>query len=109
MRRMKGIGVLSAIIGMILYRIMSYYYGDSGPKLAAYIAISIFLLCIISLVLMKYFLVAFLLIIIILPEAIIVIGMHFDNILVVITGIVLLLIMIPIMIKVTPYLTKYKK
>jgi hypothetical protein len=106
---MKGIGVLSAVIGMILYKVMSNYYGDSGPKLVMYACVSISLAAIISLVLMKHFLAAFLLSMIGLPVVVMAIGMYFDNVLVGFGGVILLFIMSPIVIKIAPYLAKYKK
>jgi hypothetical protein len=106
---MKGIGVLSAVIGMILYKVMSYYYGDSGPKLVVVVCMSISLSAIMGLVLMKQFAAAIFMFMIGLPVMIGAIGMYFDNLLVMLGGVILLFIILPIAIKIAPHLAKYKK
>jgi len=67
LKNIKGIGVLSTVIGMILYKVMKNYYGESGPELVMYACVSISLVGVMSLVLMKHFLAAFLLSMIGLP------------------------------------------
>jgi hypothetical protein len=107
LKNMKGIGVLAAVIGMILYKVMSYYYGDSGPKLAVVVCVSISLSGIMGLVLMKQFVAAVFMFMIGLPVITGAIGMYFDNALVLFGSIILIFIMIPIAIKIAPHLAKY--
>lgn len=100
MKTRKSIGILSAIVGMILYKIIGSYFGVSGQKLLMYGIVSICLLITIGLALMKQFMAVAFCLTIVLPLVMASIGMYLDNLLLVFGGIVLLIIMIFVVLKI---------
>ena len=109
MKNTKGIGVLSAVIGMILYKVMSNYYGTSGPKLLVYVCVSLSLGAVISLLVMKEFTAAIFVSMLVLPLVVGAIGIYLDSLITVVGSIILLFVMLAIIFKLLPYATNYKK
>ncbi|SHH28541.1 hypothetical protein [Clostridium grantii] len=109
MKNLKNIGILSTIVGMILYNVMGNYFGVSGQKLVMYVGMSICLLILLGLVLMKEFVAAFFSLIIILPVVVMATGMYLDNALVVGVGIILLFILIAVGYKILPNFSNGKR
>ena len=109
MKNIKGIGVLSSVIGMVLYKVMSHYFSASGPKIVVYVCVSLSLGAIISLIVMKEFIAAIFVSMFVLPLVVGAIGMYLDSLIVVSGSIILVFVMLAVIFKLLPYFAKYKK
>ncbi|GEM_PF-498212 len=108
--KVKYVGIMGVFFGIVMNRILTARYGNSGSIILASVALTLVVISmIIIIIIMKKFLEALILLPIVLPGIIMFIGIFIDNLYVGGVGLISLMIALPIMIKVTPKLKdKYR-
>lgn len=105
--KVKYVGIMGVFFGIVMNRILTARYGNSGSIILASVALTLVVISMI--IIMKKFLEALILLPIVLPGIIMFIGIFIDNLYVGGVGLISLMIALPIMIKVTPKLKdKYR-
>jgi len=100
--KMKYIGIVGVFIGFIMSRILTSRYGNDGRVILASIAFIIIVISVISLVIMKKYIIVLLALSIVFPCIVVFLGIIVDNVYIVGVGLILISIAIPIMIKIIP-------
>ncbi len=107
--KVKYVGIMGVFFGIVMNRILTARYGNSGSIILASVALTLVVISMIIIIIMKKFLEALILLPIVLPGIIMFIGIFIDNLYVGGVGLISLMIALPIMIKVTPKLKdKYR-
>ncbi|WP_346876382.1 hypothetical protein [Clostridium sp. UBA5712] len=107
--KVKYVGIMGVFFGIVINRILTARYGNSGSIILASVALTLVVISMIIIIIMKKFLEALILLPIVLPGIIMFIGIFIDNLYVGGVGLISLMIALPIMIKVTPKLKdKYR-
>lgn len=107
--KVKYVGIMGVFFGIVMNRILTAIYGNSGSIILASVALTLVVISMIIIIIMKKFLEALILLPIVLPGIIMFIGIFIDNLYVGGVGLISLMIALPIMIKVTPKLKdKYR-
>ena len=107
--KMKYIGIVGVVFGFVMSKILRVRYGDSGSVILASVAFTIIVISVISLVIMKKYIIVLLTLFMVLPCIVMLIGIFTDNLYAGGVGLISLIIAIPIMIKITPKLKdKYR-
>lgn len=104
--KLKGLGVLGVLVGIILSRVLGSYYGDNA-RIAIMTAVIVLLLIIVAILFIKKYTIAGLAFLsITVPIIIIALGMYKDNLYLVGGGLILFFVTLVILIK---YLNSIKK
>ncbi len=107
--KVKYVGIMGVFFGIVMNRILTARYGNSGSIILASVALTLVVISMSIIIIMKKFLEALILLPIVLPGIIMFIGIFIDNLYVGGVGLISLMIALPIMIKVTPKLKdKYR-
>lgn len=107
--KMKYVGIIGVFFGIVMNRILTARYGNSGSSILASVALALVLISMITLIIMKKVLELLILLPVVLPGIVMFIGIFIDNLYVGGVGFVLLMVALPIMIKITPKLKdKYR-
>lgn len=107
--KVKYVGIMGVFFGIVMNRILTARYGNSGSIILASVALTLVVISMIIIIIMKKFLEALILLPIVLPGIIMFIGIFIDNLYLGGVGLISLIIALPIMIKVTPKLKdKYR-
>jgi hypothetical protein len=106
MKKMKNIGIIAVLIGIILSRICGDYFGSNSQVIIMGIAILFSAILIAVIVLKKYYIPAILLTSILTPVAISFFGMYFNNLYMLFGGLILFFVALVIDMK---YLNSIKK
>ena len=107
--KVKYVGIMGVFFGIVMNRILTARYGNSGSIILASVALTLVVISMIIIIIMKKFLEALILLPIVLTGIIMFIGIFIDNLYVGGVGLISLMIALPIMIKVTPKLKdKYR-
>ncbi|WP_346848228.1 hypothetical protein [uncultured Clostridium sp.] len=107
--KVKYVGIMGVFFGIVMNRILTARYGNSGSIILASVALTLVVISMIIIIIMKKLLEALILLPIVLPGIIMFIGIFIDNLYVGGVGLISLMIALPIMIKVTPKLKdKYR-
>lgn len=99
-KKMAAINIFAVTFGMIASRFLAARYGNNGRVILGLVTLWFIILCILPLFFMKKYLVAIVLLILVLPAAAMVLGVYLENLYIVLTSIVSILVLIPILIKV---------
>jgi len=107
--KVKYVGIIGVFFGIVMNRILTARYGNSGSIILTSVALTLVVISMIIIIIMKKFLEALILLPIVLPGIIMFIGIFIDNLYLGGVGLISLMIALPIMIKVTPKLKdKYR-
>lgn len=101
-KKMSILGVSAVFLGIYINRTLSSKYGNSATGTVAAIALVISICSLIVIILNKKYVEAVAVLGMVLPGIIIFLGIYKDNIIIISTGILLISIIIPIMLKVLP-------
>jgi hypothetical protein len=105
---MGSIGILGVLLGRILNRVLSNYFGDNASNLVVAVSVAIVLCMILLLIAMAHYIAAIELLVMVIPLIISGIGLYLNNMDLVGLGILSVFIIYPILIKVIPKLKRNK-
>ena len=103
---MPSIGILGVLLGRILNRVLTDYFGNDSSNIVAAVCIAIGFCIILLLIAMKQYFTATMLFIMEIPAIIIGIGLYLNNMDLLGLGILSIFVIYPLLIKVIPKLKR---